>query len=148
MKLQLCNVVTTLVLCWHNFVTTSLLDVVTTLSTNIGETFISKKILMPIQPIVRRWLFHCAFILSLTLSRCFPVICFGCWSYIWCALFLFTGHEHKRAIFLGNVSGIRLWNMFHSKARFVSSWGFVKCFYHCPLLLSIPLAYVILNVPK
>ena len=48
-----CNVVTALVLHYHNVSTTSLLNVATTLLTDAGESSISNKLTMLIQPTVR-----------------------------------------------------------------------------------------------
>ena len=48
-----CNVVTTLEIRWHNVATTSLFNVATTLSTDVGKTFISNELTASMRPNVR-----------------------------------------------------------------------------------------------
>lgn len=52
-KLRLCNVVTTFVLRWYNVATTSFFKFVTTLSTDVGETFTSNEMTASLQSIAR-----------------------------------------------------------------------------------------------
>ena len=52
-KLQLCNVVTTLALCCQ-IAEPSLLNVATTLPSDVSKTFISNELILSIQPIAQR----------------------------------------------------------------------------------------------
>ena len=54
-KLRLCTFVTNLALSCHNVATTSLLNVVTTLPTDVSETFLFKELTTPMKPIIRRY---------------------------------------------------------------------------------------------